>query len=123
MGKKEKRIIGVITGVVVIALISGVMYYRNKHHQIPSNEKTDRADKEKEAQKILYIGFTPSFPAEKMAERWEHLVDYLKTELDMPVESVFRSSYHEIRTMLWSFYAHNPGRAMPGSSEIAWSAR
>lgn len=101
MGKKEKRIIVVLIGVVVIALIFAFIYsYRITPLQISSNAKTETGEKEKEGQRTLYIGFPPGFPAEKMAERWEHLVDYLKKELDMPVESVFRSSYHEIRTML-----------------------
>jgi len=44
----------------------------------------------------LYMGFIPQGNAVFMVKKWQPLADYLAKELQMPVETVFRSSYREI---------------------------
>jgi len=48
----------------------------------------------------LYMGFIPQGNAVFMVKKWQPLADYLAKELQMPVETVFRSSYREIITAL-----------------------
>ena len=48
----------------------------------------------------LYMGFIPQGNAVFMVKKWQPLADYLAKELQMPVETVFRSSYSEIADAL-----------------------
>jgi len=99
MGIKGK----LITGVIALAIIGTIAYWymgnkcrRNTSPKISSNTNIDKSAENKEKQKTLYIGFIPSHHLPDMVKTYQKLEPYMKSELDMPVEVVTRSSYREI---------------------------
>ncbi len=89
-----------IVGILVAVLLTVAAYiYLNADKAIeisPPEDGIIKTEKTKVAQKPLYIGFIPQGNAVFMVKKWQPFSDYLAKELDMPVETVFRSSYREI---------------------------
>lgn len=45
---------------------------------------------------VIRMGFVPQQCAIKMAKRWQSLADYLSKEMNLPVDIIIKSNYHDV---------------------------
>jgi len=96
MKKRGRLIVGILVA-VLLTVAAYLFFSPNNTIEISAPASgIVKVENTKATQKPLYIGFIPQGNAVFMVKKWEPLADYLSKELDMPVETVFRSSYREI---------------------------
>ena len=96
MKKRGRLIVGILVA-VLLTVAAYLFFSPNNTIEISAPASgIVKVENTIATQKPLYIGFIPQGNAVFMVKKWEPLADYLSKELDMPVETVFRSSYREI---------------------------